>query len=169
MDLSTGEGLGKLLSNLIQIVPRVVERAIRAGLTRDGDQTKTGGWFFALIPTRFGLVPLKFPVGEVPPTSRSPKNSEEKAWRNHREGTTTSFEPRNPELEQWGGAVSVGLGIQFSFSGFREEIDEIVDLVTARLLDLSDGPEAERIVTERGSRDEYLELLARCQDLRPAA
>ncbi len=100
-----------------------------------------GSWFLALVPSDEGTIQVSEKRGDQ------------------------QLLGRNLKGEAW--LTRDGIGLVFLCSS--REISEIVVLVVARLLDLSDVLEVEEAVLTHGTQDQYFELLALCEDLRPAA
>ena len=118
----------KKLSEVVVAVRKVIDLACQlpeAGCKRGG--------YFCLAPTHTGFPYLLMLVGLVPQDKfeKYAKLAMEKARRlSMHPHHITSRESRNPEKEEWGGAVFVNPDI-WSFSGFPERLDEAVMIVAA--------------------------------------
>lgn len=86
-----------------------------------------------------------FKIGSVPQGSQSRAFCNEKAERVLNTGAASSWMSRDPEKNQWGGAVRVHRDVIFSFSGLPEDTDEALVLVLAVRLELLTFEEAESI------------------------
>lgn len=125
------------------------------------DLSKNCGCFTVL--DKSGNLILKFHIGELPAEKfeRYYTFSEEKARRLHKNleiGHVSSFQSRNPEKDQWGGAISAGDYI-LSFSGMPEIVDEIMMLLLAIELGLLKYEDALMIVAAEG-RESYDKVIA---------
>lgn len=90
------------------------------------DPANTGGWFTFW---RDGAPLVGFAVGSVPADQllRYVNFANEKAARlSKRPGDISSWQSRNVDAQQYGGAVCRDLSIIFSFSGFSEHEDELI-------------------------------------------
>ena len=123
------------VSGIISGVAFLVDEAIflfEQAHGRSDWQGRTGG-YFCLANAETGLPLLVLPLGQVPleKAEKYLRLCQEKAKRlaEHLEHLS-SWESRNPDKEQWGGAVRVG-NLIFSFSGLPEMGDEAVMLAVA--------------------------------------
>lgn len=92
------------------------------------------GGYFCVADGKNGLPLLTVLIGKVPleKALRYLNLCQEKAARlSMYPGHGSSWESRNPEENQWGGAIRVGTDFIFSLSGFPELGDEAVMLDTA--------------------------------------
>ncbi len=120
------------------------------------EDVKRDGGFFTVINVKSKLLEtpiiLKFEIGQIPEEKylRYLGLSYEKANRlcdNLAEGHYSSFQSRNPELDQWGGAILAGDYI-LSFSGMSSElIDESIMLLLAIELKLIPNEVTDKIVS----------------------
>lgn len=104
------------------------------------DGTACTGGYLVVADGQIGLPLGSLFIGEVPDDkdARYIKLAQEKALRLAANmsvrGHVLSWQSRDPERDLWGGAAYIGMGnVILSFSGFPEELDEAIDLVTASI------------------------------------
>jgi len=123
----------KDVADLVKIAEFAVTEAIRSFVRREG-WTGAGGYFCVAEPEH-GFPILVTPVGIIPVEKGEKYLSfcQEKAKRlaSHQDHMS-SWESRNPDADQWGGAVRVSAveTLIFSISGFPELGDEAIMLAT---------------------------------------
>lgn len=118
------------------------------------DEGRTGGYFCMMCRRPPNTTPeFIMRVGTIPKEEKAGKYfrlAQEKAarLRDHLgEGHVSSWQSRNPDKDEWGGAIATRNFI-FSFSGFPEEADEAIMLLAAiSVLELSpeDADEIARV------------------------
>ncbi len=167
------EKLGRDVVRFVEAVRKVAARAIEAGLTtnpKTGDK-KEGGWVGILLlleeaETAF----LRYQVGIVPETSRSPMFCEEKPCRVLRDGLLSSYENRSPKELKFGGGVRLNDYLIGGFSGFPDEkVDEAVVLLAAEIKGLIEGVRISQVLSISANHSLYQRLRLRCRDLLPIA
>jgi|GEM_PF-3917146 len=151
---------GALKAGIQVYVPIILIRAIAMGFTIDDLDRYFGGCFYLL---RFNDHQMEwattvFQFGELPSDSRSLEFCQEKAHRALRSGSSSSWLTRDPEKNQWGGAVRVHEDVIFSFSStFSEDTDEGLVLVLAVRLGFMDFDDAQKIAGQSGN-EKFLQL-----------
>lgn len=113
----------------------------------------------------------EFQLGEVSPDKLITymELSQEKAYRLAARTTEqASWSSRNPDKEQWGGAVRTRYGKHIlSFSGLPERFDEALALVIGILIRGYGFYETANFIAIRTENPEYFRLIAVCLDLLP--
>lgn len=132
-----------------------------------GEQLKNkAGGFFCMVPVRTGENTVRTPIliAELGMPDREKRQKyfsycQEKAARlAAHPGHLTSWESRDPDAEQWGGAIR-GRKYIFSFSGFPEMLDEIFSIAVAHELELLEDNTAQGIagITQNQYFDQWLQ------------
>jgi hypothetical protein len=150
---------GALKKGILAFVPTILTRAISMGLTINDRGMRLGGWFCLL---RFNDHQMEWTTtvckfGDLPSDSRSLEFCQEKATRVLKSGSSSSWLTRDPEKNQWGGAVRVHEDVVLSFSGLPEDADEALVLVLAVYLDLIDLNDAQKIADQSGN-EKFIQL-----------
>lgn len=142
-----------LLNKVLDIL-YAVESAMNMVLEelRKQGETRSGGYLTLFNATNKQMV-FSIPLGEIPKEKEEKYRtlSLEKAIRlsgKLDDGDASSWQSRDPEKQQWGGAVSIGEGFILSFSGLPELADEALVLLIAMDATENEGlmmPVAEQI------------------------
>ena len=127
---------------------------------------KRGG-FLCIMDKKTGAIVGTFLVGSVPveKAARYLALAPEKATRlfvHINDGHLTSYESRNPDADQWGGAI-VGERFIYSFSGYPEDGDSFI--VTSTAYAVGDLKEEKREEIIKRSRIGYLTNIPELQKL----
>ncbi len=158
--MSYRTGFWALRKGIETFAPEILRQAIALGLTtREGDQRR-GGYFCLL---RYNdhqgeWASMNFKCGSVPQGSRARAFCNEKARRVLELGATSSWMSRDPEKNQWGGAVRVHQDVIFSFDGLPEDTNEALVLVLAVELELLNLEEAQGIA-KLSANEKFSQLL----------
>lgn len=144
---------GALKAGIEAFVPTILTRAIVMGLTIN-DRGMCLGACFCLL--RFNDHQMEwtttvFQVGELPADSRALAFCQEKAHRALKSGSSSSWLTRDPEKNQWGGAIRVHEDVIFSSSGPPEKVDEALVLVLAVRLGFMDFNDAQKVADQSGN------------------
>lgn len=131
-------------SGLLTCVARDLERLVALFDDDPGWQGKRGG-YFCLADGETGLPLLLACIGEVPDekVERYLRLCQEKPRRLAKYAPhVSSWMSRNPEADEWGGAIRITSNMIFSFSGLPELGDEVLMLALGHefLKDTIDEP-----------------------------
>lgn len=136
-------GLMVLLAEQCSIA---MESVVQRFKDHEGWSGRAGG-YFSVADAKNGLPLLTILIGEVP-LNKAPKYREFAEEKNGRLAShpdhQSSYESRNPDRNEWGGAIRV-MDKLLSFSGLPELGDEALMLETARRASMVPFPVLDRI------------------------
>jgi hypothetical protein len=154
------------LGDIFSFFPLILNSVKGVGELKDQNFDSWG--YLTLLDKIKGKIILTLPFGEIPEEKKEKyfSFSQEKAWRlfsQIKNGHFDSFQSRNEEENQYGGAVYFGSYLKnmvFSFSSERPElIDEAIILVLADLLVLKNYQDQMRKEIKTFQRNTYWPII----------
>lgn len=151
----------ELAEKLVLLIGNTVEHYV-IPIIRENDRERKGGCFVAwrsdlavrVLACGFGKISFER-------YERYMLFANEKVKRlNGRPGDISSWQSRNQEQMQYGGAIRCDDDLVLSFSGFPEEVDEAICLIAAKMLDLIDDDRIAQITQVHGSNWMYERYLS---------
>ena len=126
--------------------------------TIDNPKGRAGGHFTVVSTTAEEDAFVVLPVGKPEAGLPTDRFAVEKASRIiGNPGHCSSFQSRNPDAGQWGGAIRANDQLIFSMSGMPEHVDEAINLAVA--LKSKEITEARLLEVSEASQNPYLDLV----------